>query len=132
MRSNLLSGTGLVFVAYPEALAQMPLPQLWSVLFFVMMICLGMGTQVTHLVLSHVGCYSSWYFDTCGHKQVVNDLQICSTIILSSITFSPMIQTPPPISILHYVERDMSTKTLRSLTTRHLLNQPLPLNKDNV
>lgn len=66
MRSNLLSGTGLVFVAYPEALAQMPLPQLWSVLFFVMMICLGMGTQVTHFVLSHVGCYSSWYFDTCG------------------------------------------------------------------
>ena len=41
-----LPGTGLVFVAYPEALAKMPVPQLWSILFFFMMICLGMGTQV--------------------------------------------------------------------------------------
>ncbi|KAK7112886.1 sodium- and chloride-dependent glycine transporter 1-like [Littorina saxatilis] len=40
------SGTGLVFVAYPEALAKMPVPQLWSILFFFMMICLGMGTQI--------------------------------------------------------------------------------------
>ncbi|BFZ21972.1 hypothetical protein BsWGS_25011 [Bradybaena similaris] len=38
-------GTGLVFVAYPAALSEMPVPQLWSVLFFLMMICLGMGTQ---------------------------------------------------------------------------------------
>uniref|UniRef100_A0A0B7AU17 Transporter n=1 Tax=Arion vulgaris TaxID=1028688 RepID=A0A0B7AU17_9EUPU len=38
-------GTGLVFVAYPEALSEMPVPQIWSVLFFLMMICLGMGTQ---------------------------------------------------------------------------------------
>ncbi|CAG5130141.1 unnamed protein product [Candidula unifasciata] len=38
-------GTGLVFVAFPEALSHMPVPQLWSVLFFLMMICLGMGTQ---------------------------------------------------------------------------------------
>lgn len=40
------SDTGLVFVAYPEALARMPVPQLWSVLFFLMMVCLGMGTQI--------------------------------------------------------------------------------------
>lgn len=38
-------GAGLVFVVYPQSLANMPLPQLWSVMFFGMMICLGMGTQ---------------------------------------------------------------------------------------
>ncbi|KAL8558225.1 hypothetical protein ACOMHN_055475 [Nucella lapillus] len=40
------SGTGLVFKAYPEALSRMPVTQLWSILFFFMMVCLGMGTQI--------------------------------------------------------------------------------------
>ncbi|XP_005102026.2 sodium- and chloride-dependent neutral and basic amino acid transporter B(0+) [Aplysia californica] len=38
-------GPGLVFVVYPEGLSNMPVPQLWSILFFFMMICLGFGTQ---------------------------------------------------------------------------------------
>ncbi|XP_055870771.1 sodium-dependent proline transporter-like [Biomphalaria glabrata] len=38
-------GAGLVFVTYPEALSELPLPQIWSIAFFFMMICLGLGTQ---------------------------------------------------------------------------------------
>uniref|UniRef100_A0A1I7S128 Sodium-and chloride-dependent GABA transporter 2 n=1 Tax=Bursaphelenchus xylophilus TaxID=6326 RepID=A0A1I7S128_BURXY len=39
------SGTGLAFVAYPEALARMPWSGLWSFLFFVMIWILGVSTQ---------------------------------------------------------------------------------------
>ncbi|XP_036440988.1 sodium- and chloride-dependent GABA transporter 2-like [Colossoma macropomum] len=39
------SGPGLAFIAYPQAVAMMPLPQLWSVCFFIMIILLGLDTQ---------------------------------------------------------------------------------------
>uniref|UniRef100_W5N4H1 Transporter n=1 Tax=Lepisosteus oculatus TaxID=7918 RepID=W5N4H1_LEPOC len=43
------SGPGLAFIVYPRALALMPLPQLWSVCFFLTVIVLGVGSQFVHL-----------------------------------------------------------------------------------
>ncbi|XP_069107592.1 sodium- and chloride-dependent glycine transporter 1-like [Argopecten irradians] len=38
-------GPGLVFVVYPEGLSQMPVPTLWAILFFFMMMTLGFSSQ---------------------------------------------------------------------------------------
>lgn len=42
-------GPGLAFIAYPRAVALMPLPQLWAVFFFVMIIFLGLDSEVSVL-----------------------------------------------------------------------------------
>ncbi|XP_056334966.1 sodium- and chloride-dependent GABA transporter 2-like [Danio aesculapii] len=39
------SGPGLAFIGYPQAVAMMPMPQLWAVCFFIMIILLGLDSQ---------------------------------------------------------------------------------------
>ena len=45
--SMFVSGPGLAFVAFPTALSHMPLPQLWSVLFFLMLVTVVFDSLVS-------------------------------------------------------------------------------------
>uniref|UniRef100_A0A8C5GSB6 Transporter n=1 Tax=Gouania willdenowi TaxID=441366 RepID=A0A8C5GSB6_GOUWI len=40
-----VDGPGLVFVVYPQAFAMMPVAQLWAVMFFFMLLCLGLDSE---------------------------------------------------------------------------------------
>ena len=46
MFTSSCTGPGLVFIAYPEAIARMPLSPLWAVMFFLMLLNIGLGSQV--------------------------------------------------------------------------------------
>ncbi|XP_038128045.1 sodium- and chloride-dependent GABA transporter 3-like [Cyprinodon tularosa] len=77
------SGPGLAFIAYPRAVAMMPLPQLWAVFFFLMIIFLGLDSQFVYLealVTSLSDMYPSFFFT--GHRRKLLLLAICVICLL--------------------------------------------------
>jgi len=43
------TGATLAFVAYPQVMSRLPVPQLWSVMFFLMLLTLGLDSLVSLL-----------------------------------------------------------------------------------
>ncbi|KAM6927834.1 sodium- and chloride-dependent GABA transporter 2-like [Xenentodon cancila] len=72
------SGPGLAFIAYPRAVALMPLPQLWAIFFFVMIIFLGLDSEFVYqeaMVTTISDMYPSIFQNSCRRKLLL--LVIC-------------------------------------------------------
>lgn len=73
------SGTGLAFIAFTEAINQFPVPQLWSVLFFMMLFTLGLDSMFGTLEGALTSINDMMLFPT-ARKEVV-----CGKIIFAEM-----------------------------------------------
>ena len=56
----MFSGAGLAFILYPEVVSRLPISPLWAVLFFLMLVTLGLGTQFSVVVTVHTTLLDSF------------------------------------------------------------------------
>uniref|UniRef100_A0AAQ5ZXJ9 Solute carrier family 6 member 11a n=1 Tax=Amphiprion ocellaris TaxID=80972 RepID=A0AAQ5ZXJ9_AMPOC len=81
------SGPGLAFIVYPRAVATMPMPQLWSVCFFLMIILLGLDSEFVGLeCLMTSLCDLFPTYLRQGFRRELLLLGICSTCCLLGLS----------------------------------------------
>lgn len=78
------SGPGLVFVVYPEGLSNMPISPLWGILFFFMILTIGLDTQFAMLEAVIIGFVDE--YKILGKKKVWFTLAVCILACLFGIS----------------------------------------------
>lgn len=74
VRDVIGDGPGLIFVVFPQAMAKMPYSQFWAVMFFFMLLCLGLNTQfaiVEVVVTSIQDGFPNWIKKHLGYNEVL-------------------------------------------------------------
>ncbi|XP_054611802.1 sodium- and chloride-dependent GABA transporter 2-like [Dunckerocampus dactyliophorus] len=81
------SGPGLAFIVYPRAVAMMPMPQVWAVCFFLMIILLGLDSQFVGLeclMTSLVDLFP--FYLRQGYRRELVLLAICTVCCLLGLS----------------------------------------------
>ncbi|XP_040038347.2 sodium- and chloride-dependent GABA transporter ine [Gasterosteus aculeatus] len=82
-----VDGPGLVFIVYPQAFANMPVSQLWAVLFFFMLLCLGLDSEFAMVEVMVTSLMDQYYQSLMGFfkRKELFILTICSAAALLGI-----------------------------------------------
>ncbi|KAG9355701.1 hypothetical protein JZ751_000539 [Albula glossodonta] len=82
-----VEGTGLAFIVYSEAIKNMPLPQLWSVLYFFMLLMLGVGSMLGNVTAITTPLRDSKFLTHHINKEVLNGL-VCLLCLFLGLGFT--------------------------------------------
>jgi len=78
------SGSGLAFIVYAEAVTNMPLPPLWAVLFFFMLITLGLDSQFTMVETLSTAVFNQW--PSLRNRKAIVVTVMCVLLFFSGLT----------------------------------------------
>ncbi|XP_066561746.1 sodium- and chloride-dependent GABA transporter 2-like [Amia ocellicauda] len=95
---------GLVFITYPWVVAMMPLPQLWSVCFFIMVILLAVDSQVSLslLLMAIVDSFPSAL--RRGYRRELLLLLLCAVCFLIGLLMLTEVRGQGGEYVFHLVE----------------------------
>uniref|UniRef100_A0A4W5QFL4 Transporter n=1 Tax=Hucho hucho TaxID=62062 RepID=A0A4W5QFL4_9TELE len=75
------AGFGLAFIAYPDALSKLPISPLWSILFFFMLLTLGLDSQFAGIEVIST-CLQDAFPDTFKSKRSIISVGTCAILFL--------------------------------------------------
>ncbi|XP_011947497.1 PREDICTED: sodium-dependent neutral amino acid transporter B(0)AT1 isoform X1 [Cercocebus atys] len=80
-----VEGTGLAFIVFTEAITKMPVSPLWSVLFFIMLFCLGLSSMFGNMEGVIVPLQDLRVFPSKWPKEVLTGLICLGTFLIGFI-----------------------------------------------